>query len=408
MKLSLHTGEQLLNLCSIDSPNPVRLLLAVALVGSALAGQRLMTGNRQWVRGLVGVAGALVLGSAWLTTTCIEPPSVESILRDNTPQPIVGKTVACADVVFDGRGFEPPNFLSGPPGLTYQVFLGDLRDVACGDTPTLLIGVVATRGSVENMLMIAAPINAAWGLIQGDIRMFVQWATPADLALLGIDGTALNLATLTKTVNSMVLVRPMHLEKVHVLTNNPNIKSFEDIQPNRVVVPKDSQGSMVSAINLLRHHRKESGGVQRAEDVFKAVAAMIEGRADAVVITSGAPAGVVKAIGKLGPELRKNLRFVPFAAANLPAAYTLDPVNYPEWQGKEEALAPTVRALWVGWNFKAKGTTQFKIKCDQTTQLKQVLQANLGRLQDPKGPYHAAWRTLAPPAPVNGWPNSPC
>ena len=319
----------------------------------------------------------------------------------------------CDLLVFDGKGFPAPNFLAGPLGLTYEVMVTDIRDAACAPPFNLLVGVVVSKGTVENAQMIASPLNAAWGLYQADIKLVLEVATVADLALLGLEPSPQQLADLRKKVASLVAVREMHLETVHIISNNPNIKNIQDLKGAKVVVPRTSQGSMVSAINLLRHYGVGTEGLQPAADAETAVAQVLRGTAsgdgtgaDAVVITSGAPTPVLSAIGAVPSQYRKQLHFVNLPAASLPNTYRLEAVlQYPAWQSAP-ALAPTVRALWVGWDFKKSASAMFKLKCEQTRQLKQVAEQNLSAWQ--AGAGHPAWKTVQPQALVAGWPNSPC
>lgn len=419
--------------CWRTSPNVVQLALALLLLAGVALGPRLMAGNRRWVRGVIALAGVAVLAFAVLrfgkvcvppppplppppppmatvvhlqqATGALQPTPPASAAPAATPPPPQPKP-RCPAGSFDGRGFEPPNFYAGPDYLTYDRMLRDLHPSACQAVPVLDFGIRNSLGTVDIMWVINRPANAAWGLVQGDIKLFLQGLDLKHLPLLGLKSDAPTAKHLQDTVGQMVLRSPMHLEAVHVISNKPDVRRFADLRNRRVLVPKDSQGSVISAINLLRLHGLPTTQLEADADALEQLARVIDGQADAVVITSGAPARLIAAIAAVPVERRRDLHFVEVDPQVLPGVYRLKPVHYAGWQATPVDV-PMVRALWVGWDFSARQSPLFKVRCSQTRQLETVLRTHLPALQaDPDA--HPAWKTVEPAEAVKGWPTSTC
>jgi hypothetical protein len=401
-------------ICWRASPNLLQLALAAVLLLGAALGTRWLAGNTRWVRALIALAGLVVFAVAWLGfgQRCDSTLKIlERALNAGVGVPDVSATAAtgplrCADRRADRQASEPPNFYAGPAYLTYDRLLRELHRRACLDPDAPDFGIRNSLGSVDTMWVINGPANAAWGLVQGDIKLFLQQLELDDLRLLGLKADAQTRAHLQRTVDQMVLRRPMHLEAVHVISNNPQVRRFADLAGRSVLVPSDSQGSVISAFNLLRAHGLSTSVLRADAGALEQLAKVIDGQADALVITAGVPARLLNAVAALPAERRRSLHLVEFDSGALPAVYRLQPVHYPEWQAAPVQV-PIVRALWVGWDFSARKTPAFKLKCEQTRQLDAVLQDSLPRLQaDPVA--HPAWKTIDLDERVPGWPGSRC
>lgn len=415
-------------ICWRTSPNVVQLALALLLLAGAALGPRLMAGNRRWVRGVIALAGLAVLAIAVLQfgekcrkedrRTTLE--ILQQAVGGTTPEPAAPAALAtsgpvavapqpkprCPPGSFDGRGFEPPNFYAGPDYLTYDRMLRDLHPYACRAVPALDFGIRNSLGTVDIMWVINGPANAAWGLVQGDIKLFLQSLDVKHLTLLGLKSDAPTAKHLQDTVGQMVLRSPMHLEAVHVISNKPDVRRFADLRDRRVLVPKDSQGSVISAINLLRLHGLPTTRLEADANALEQLARVIDGQANAVVITSGAPARLIAAIAAVPIERRRDLHFVEVDPRVLTEVYRMEPVHYAGWQATPVDV-PMVRALWVGWDFSARQSPLFKVRCSQTRQLETVLRTHLPALQADRD-AHPAWKTVDPAQPVKGWPTSTC
>src|SRR5687768_14708544 len=160
----------------------------------------------------------------------------------------------------------------------------DIKQIA--EKEGIPIEVVQTNGSFDNInLLGAGKVDLA--IMQLDVLRFVAeiMQKEAGLNVLQEAKVALNL----------------YLEEIHVITKNPEIRTFDQLQGKKVAVGPEKSGSALTAEVLL------AGFSLQVERVFDApedaIKKLDQGAIDALVFVGGAP---IPAFQKLD----KNFRFV--------------------------------------------------------------------------------------------------
>ena len=181
---------------------------------------------------------------------------------------------------------------------TYFQVAQDIKQIA--EKEGIPIDVIVTGGSFDNInLLGAGKVDLA--IMQLDVLRFVAeiMQKEAGLNVLQEAKVALNL----------------YLEEIHVITKNPQIRTFDQLQGKKVAVGPEKSGSALTAEVLL------AGFELKVERVFDApedaIKKLDQGAIDALVFVGGAP---IPAFQKLD----KNFRFV-----NLPPDSGLEQI-YPK------------------------------------------------------------------------------
>lgn len=167
---------------------------------------------------------------------------------------------------------------------TYFKVAQDIKQIA--EKEGIPIDVIVTGGSFDNInLLGAGKVDLA--IMQLDVLRFVAeiMQKEAGLNVLQEAKVALNL----------------YLEEIHVITKNPEIRTFDQLQGKKVAVGPEKSGSALTAEVLL------AGFSLQVERVFDApedaIKKLDQGAIDALVFVGGAP---IPAFQKLD----KNFRFV--------------------------------------------------------------------------------------------------
>jgi uncharacterized protein len=181
---------------------------------------------------------------------------------------------------------------------TYFQVAQDIKQIA--EKEGIPIDVIVTGGSFDNInLLGAGKVDLA--IMQLDVLRFVAeiMQKEAGLNVLQEAKVALNL----------------YLEEIHVITKNPQIRTFDQLQGKKVAVGPEKSGSALTAEVLF------AGFGLQVERVFDtpedAIKKLDQGAIDALVFVGGAP---IPAFQKLD----KNFRFV-----NLPPDSGLEQI-YPK------------------------------------------------------------------------------
>jgi uncharacterized protein len=167
---------------------------------------------------------------------------------------------------------------------TYFKVAQDIKQIAEKDG--IPIEIVATGGSFDNInLLGAGKVDLA--IMQLDVLRFVAEIMKKE--------TGLNVLQEAKVALNL------YLEEIHVITKNPAIKTFDQLQGKKVAVGPEKSGSALTAEVLL------AGFGLQVERVFDApedaIKKLDQGAIDALIFIGGAP---VPAFQKLD----KNFRFV--------------------------------------------------------------------------------------------------
>jgi len=159
---------------------------------------------------------------------------------------------------------------AGTPEGTYYQIAQDIGRVA--DADGIPIDIVRTNGSFDNInLLGAGKVDLA--ILQLDALKFVADALQARAGL--------------NPLAELKVVLNLYPEEIHVITNNPTIRSFEQLDRKKVAVGPENGGAALTAEVLFTLYRV------RADRFFDAPAEALqklrEKTLDALIFVGGAP-----------------------------------------------------------------------------------------------------------------------
>ena len=205
---------------------------------------------------------------------------------------------------------------AGTPEGTYYQIAQDINRVA--ETDGIPIDIVRTNGSFDNInLLGAGKVDLA--ILQLDALKFVADALQARAGL--------------NTLAELKVVLNLYPEEIHVITNNPTIHSFEQLDGKKVAVGPENGGAALTAEVLFTLY-----GV-RAAKLFdapvEALQKLREKTLDALMFVGGAPVPAFQ-------TLDRSFHFVQLPAnpvvEQIYQKTKIAPAIYP-WAGETETYA---------------------------------------------------------------------
>lgn len=272
---------------------------------------------------------------------------------------------------------------------TYYQFGTAIADMA-GKAGTAVV-VRESQGSIDNIKQLEQTRAPALGIVQSDVLDFLGYSTDPKLRRLA---------------HKVRLVIPLYDEEVHLFANT-GIKTFADLQGKRLVVGEQGSGNWLTATNLL-----QMTGVKPARllamSPLKAVIAVFQGEADAMIYVAGKPVPLFTKMGELRQQpqyapLFKKVHLVPLDNIILLREYqagTIGPADYP-WL---TAKVPTITVRSVLMDLAADGGKAAAERCQAVGNLVQLIRRNLGDLKR----RHPKWREVNLNARVGAWKPDPC
>jgi TRAP transporter TAXI family solute receptor len=272
--------------------------------------------------------------------------------------------------------------VTGPPGST-SVRLGqDIADLA--RRFGVALEVVPSPGGLENIEALTRRPNTQLAIVQADALVFLA-NFPDD-------------PELRRRAELLQVAAVLHPEEVHVLAR-PGIATFADLRGKRVAVGAPDSGALLTATILLG-----TAGVAPAEELrlgdAAALAALREGRVDAMIHVAGQPAPLLKDTVAIEDALHLVPVDQPALRQLYPAAAIPAGTYYP-WQPEAvPTVAPRAVLVTLRW------TSEEGEACGLVGKVARIVADNLGRL---RREGHPKWREvdLAAEAPA-GWERSPC
>ena len=172
------------------------------------------------------------------------------------------------------------NMGTGDTTGSYYAF-GNLLAAHMGDAAGVTVDVVSTDGSAENIKGIESGLYQL-GMAQADVMSYA-WDGILSFAK---DGE----------MKSFRAIGGLYEEALQIVTLDENIKSVGDLRGKTVSIGAESSGVAFNAMNVLDVYDLRTGeDIQTVHLSFAdSVAAMKEGKVDAVFIVSGAPTNVVE------------------------------------------------------------------------------------------------------------------
>jgi TRAP transporter TAXI family solute receptor len=273
--------------------------------------------------------------------------------------------------------------VTGPPGSTAVRFGQDIADLARHFGVAL--EVVPSPGGLENIEALARRPNTQLAIVPSDALDF--------LVTFPDDPELQRLAELLQAVG------PLHAEEVHVLAR-PGMARFADLRGKRVAVGAPGSGTLLTATLLL-----DAADIAPAEELRlgdeEALAALREGRIDAMIHVAGQPAALLKD----NVAIEDALHLVPVehpALRNLYPAAAIPADTYYPWQ-PEEVPTVTLQAILM----TLRWTSYEGAACRLVGKVARVVADNLDRL---RREGHPKWREVDLEAEMasSGWERSPC
>ncbi len=277
------------------------------------------------------------------------------------------------------------NIVSGPGGGTDAAMGGDLVALAaqCG----LVVAAPETAGDVENFLAVRDRPATQMGFVQGDVLEYFQTFQTDD-------------PEIRRAIQGIRIAMPLHLSEVHVLARK-DIGSLADLSGTRVAVGAAGSGTAVTASLVL-----DLAGVVPGERLElapdAALAALDEGRVDAVFLVEGAPSP------RITPDSVDAARFhlVPVEGPVLGAVYEpgmLEAEDYPFLDAGVRTVG--VRTLLAAYDFNPATNAYHRESCDMVSNLTHLLVSRLDRL---RAQGHPKWSETDLTAIPDGWLVSDC
>lgn len=296
---------------------------------------------------------------------------------------------------------------SGPQGQTYYDIAQNLIDLlsSVGGPPVVN---VETEGTFDNLRKLASAFNMTLALAQADV---LEAASPDQQRILRV-------------------VMPLYLEEIQVLARQDVVR-FADLPGKRVLVSDRSSGSAYTTGRLLKLAGVvPHGGQAQALPPVEAVCQVLTGQADALVVVSGQPVGLLRDLGRLAQHPEKPLaavHFLPLNKSDLqgkPVA-GMSSVFYEPGQiarrsypwafapadgkpGADHIPTLAVRAVLMAYDFSARTTPDQASSCDALSRITQVLSNAGHRARLCQLPNHPKWCQLDPAAVVPGWQANTC
>lgn len=238
--------------------------------------------------------------------------------------------------------------------------------------------VKESKGSIDNIERLVSKENAAFAIVQSDVLGVLKRSSSAESR---------------KVAQRLRLIYPFYNEEVHLFAN-VGIQRFADLQGKRVVLGTKGSGNWLTAENLL-----QLTGVAPGEKLYlepaDAVQAVLLGEADAMFYVAGKPTKQFLNLNDVAaqyPDLMNKVHFVPLDDPAMLAEYTtstLGPQDY-DWP---TTTVPTiaVKAALITYDFSAKNTPYYTMRCQQLANVGRAIRENLDTL---RATGHPKWKEV--------------
>lgn len=287
--------------------------------------------------------------------------------------------------------------VTGSKTGTYFRFGNDIAKIAAARG--LNIKVKNSKGSLDNILRLDSRENAAFAIVQSDVLKFLKDSKDHSMQ---------------RTASRLRLIFPFYNEEVQLLAHK-SIKRFQDLNGKRVVYGPVGSGNLITATNLFHMM-----GVKPQPDPEKnymhltpplAVEAVLLGKADAMIYVAGKPTKLFSNLADLRnePEYRGLLDEVHFLRLDDArmlkeyAASSIGPSDYP-WV-KETIPTVAVKAVLISFDFSARSSPYYDLRCSQLGTLGRVIRTNIKHLRQTG---HPKWREVDLDEGIGTWQFDTC
>ncbi len=287
---------------------------------------------------------------------------------------------------------EEIGMVTGSKTGTYFQFGNDIASVVKG--AGLDIAVKESAGSIDNIKRLNSTENAALGIVQSDVLGFLGRSDNPDMRTLA---------------GRLRLIFPFYNEEVHLFARR-DLQRLADLQGKRLVVGEQGSGNWLTSLNLL-----QMTGIKPKELLYlpplKAVTAVLQGEADAMIYVAGKPVPLFTKLGNIkdNPDFAQLFDKVHFIPLNDPVmlreyqAAEITPADYPWIDQAVPTIA--VKAVLMSFDFSSKPTPYYKQRCEELARLGQAVRAHLDAL---KQTGHPKWKEVNLEENVGTWKLDAC
>ena len=263
-------------------------------------------------------------------------------------------------------GHNQIGMLTGSATGTYIRFGREIAEQAQKSRVDIM--VKESKGSIENIERMMSRENAAFAIVQSDVLGVLKRSASAKSRSIA---------------RQLRLIYPFYNEEVHLFARK-SIQRFSDLEGSRVVLGTKGSGNWLTSENLLK-----ITSVTPAERLYlppkDAVKAVLLGKADAMFYVSGKPTKQflnLNGVFKQFPQLVDTAHFVPLEDARMLKEYVTSDIGPEDYAWTVEKI-PTiaVKAVLVTYDFTAKDTPYYRMRCNQICQIAQSIRNNLNLLR---------------------------
>lgn len=277
--------------------------------------------------------------------------------------------------------------LTGPATGTYYHMAQNMYYVAKREN--IPVEVATTNGALENIeqLLAAEGNGAVMAFMQEDVMDSLKRSTEEK----------------HKALAERLVATPLYREEIHIVADK-SIQNLKALDGKKIAVGQEGSGTWVTAANIFNLLGIRPSEMLRASPEA-ALAAVLEGQADAMIAVAGKPMHVLLNLMKLKKEQPAmaekidNLRLLPVTEESLHQQYLpaqLDAEDYPFLT--EPVNSISLRAYLVAEKLEA-GSPQ----CEQRKKLAELINAAMPVL---RSTGHPKWQDLAQDS--GPWPKDDC
>jgi len=252
-------------------------------------------------------------------------------------------TVALALVaVSAGAQNRSVNIMGGPQDSTTMAFAEVLAGVSrsCGYRTV----THETEGALQNLLAVRNNRYTQFGFVQSDVLEYLR-------AYEGVD------PNIAKSIRGMNVAFPLYEQEVHILATR-EIADLTDLEGKRVSLGADDSGGFLTAtvmFDLLGYGPGRRVSLAPSE----ALAALQEGRIDAMIFVDGAPSRLL-ANSALDPE---KFHLVDVSDPILEIAYSMGQIDAGTYPFVErDTKVATVKSVLMTYNYVPKGRNAYNTR----------------------------------------------
>lgn len=252
--------------------------------------------------------------------------------------------------------------------------------------------VKESKGSIENIERLISKENAAFAIVQSDVLGVLKRSESAESR---------------KIAQRLRLIYPFYNEEVHLFAKK-SIRRFADLQGKRVVVGTKGSGNWLTAENLL-----QLTGVIPGEKLYlgpaEAVQAILLDEADAMFYVVGKPTKQFLNLNDVKskyPQLIETVHFVPLDDPRMLEEYVASEIGPQEYAWTDQTV-PTiaVKAVLITYDFSAKDTPYYQMRCEQISRVAQAIKENITEL---RAHGHAKWNEVNLDEQLGFWEPDQC